>query len=107
MKRNFADKLKSQSLKTDNDQINDITDGLEYARVNSREGRQNYNLTLMLNTDGLSLVKSAKSHYWLLMFIISELPEHLRESFIIIIGLWYDDSCKPLMNTFFFNFVRN
>lgn len=99
-KRNIADKLKALSSSSDNGQINDITDGSEYVRVNSREDRQKYDLTLMLNTDSLSLVKSAKSHCWPLMFIISELPEHLRESFLITIGLWYDDLCKPLMNTF-------
>lgn len=32
--------------------------------------------------------------------MIAELPEHLRESFIVITGLWYDANSKPLMNTF-------
>lgn len=96
--RNLADKL--QVTPHDNNLISDITDGTEYIRVNSRDNRQQYDLTLILNTDGLSLIKSAKSHCWPLMFMIAELPEHLRESFIVTIGLWYDANSKPLMNTF-------
>lgn len=96
--RNLANKL--HIAPHDNNLISDITDGTEYIRVNSRDNRQQYDLTLILNTDGLSLVKSAKSHCWPLMFMIAELPEHLRESFIIITSLWYDANSKPLMNTF-------
>lgn len=99
--RNLATKLKSApTLLRDENIISDITDGSEYIRVNSRDNRHKYDLTLILNTDGLSLVKSAKSHCWPLMFTIAELPEHLRESFIVTVGLWYDDDCKPSMNTF-------
>lgn len=80
--------------------ISDVKDGHEYIRVNSRTGRGPYDLTLMVNTDGLSLVKSSKSHCWPLMFMILEVPEHLREHFLIITGVWYDANIKPLMNTF-------
>lgn len=96
--RNLADKL--HIAPHDNNLIYDITDGTEYIRVNSRDDRQRYDLTLILNTDGLSLVKSAKSHCWPLMFMIAELPEHLRESFIVITSVWYDTNSKPLRNTF-------
>lgn len=80
--------------------ISDIIDGSEYIRVNSRNGRNEYDLTLILNTDGISLIKSSKSHCWPLMFMIAELLEHLRESYIIVIDLWYDITRKPLMNIF-------
>ncbi|XP_034944879.1 uncharacterized protein [Chelonus insularis] len=96
--RNLASKL--QVLPHHSELISDITDGSEYIRVNSRKDRNQYDLTLILNTDGLSLVKSATTHCWPLMFTIAELPEYLRESFIIIVGLWYDTQRKPLMNTF-------
>ncbi|XP_036140791.1 uncharacterized protein LOC118644940 [Monomorium pharaonis] len=102
--RNLADKLHVPF--SDNNLIFDITDGSEYIRVNSRRNKQQYDLTLILNTDGLSLVKSAKSHCWPLMFTIAELPEHLRESFIVIVGLWYDTNSKPLMNTFLQPFCK-
>lgn len=82
-----------------------MKDGSEYQRVNARENRQIYDLTLMLNTDGLSLVESANSHCWPLMVMIAELPPHLRQYYLITIGLWYDNEQKPLMNTFLRPFV--
>lgn len=98
--RNLAEKLKPKSSDHDKDVITDITDGSEYLRINSRINRQNCDLTLILNTDGLSLVKSSKSHCWALLCTIVELPDYLRESFLIVIGLYYDNKHKPVMNTF-------
>lgn len=57
--RNLATKLKSPTLLRDENVIADITDGSEYIRVNSRDNKHKYDLTLILNTDRLSLVKSA------------------------------------------------
>lgn len=34
------------------------------------------------------------------MSMIAELPPHIRENYIVMIGLWYDSDQKPLMNTF-------
>lgn len=96
--RNLADKLKIRPRQED--VISDITDASEYCRVNARLDKQKFDLTLILNTDGLALVKSSKSHCWPLMFMIAELPQHLRESFLVVIGLWYDTDKKPPMNTF-------
>lgn len=99
-KRNLGEKLKPESYR-ENGAITDITDGSEYYQVNfTSNRRRRYDLTLMLNTDGLSLVKSSPSHCWPLMFVICELPEHLRDSFLVTIGIWYDKKCKPVMNTF-------
>lgn len=98
--RNLAVKLKP-SFDHDEDIISDITDSSECIRVNSRNDKGRYDLTLVLNTDSLSIVKSSKSHCWPLVFVISELPEYLRESYLVMIGLWYDDKHKPPMNTFF------
>ena len=80
--------------------INDVTDVSEYIRVNSVNNKNPTDLTLILNTDGLSLINSAKSHCWPLMFVIAEVPEHLRDSLMIVAGIWYDTESKPLMNTF-------
>ncbi|XP_034944902.1 uncharacterized protein [Chelonus insularis] len=96
--RNLANKLHVSNHEPN--VITDITDGSEYKRVNSHQKRGKFDLTLILNTDGISIVKSSKSNCWPLMFMIAELPEHLRESFICIIGIWYDSTKKPLMNTF-------
>ena len=98
--QNLSEKLKLTSSCYDENIISDITNGSEYIRVNSRQNRNKYDLTLVLSTDGLELVASSKSHCWPLTFVIAELPEHLRESFLMTLGIWYDNECKPCMNTF-------
>lgn len=101
--RGLADKLNvPTSIKKTS--ISDITDGSEYIRVNSRDGRRPFDLTLILNTDGISLSKSSKSSCWPLMFTITELPEYLRESFMIVAGIWCSKKCNPVMNTFLMPF---
>lgn len=97
--RNLASILKTSNNR-DKNIITDITDGTEYRRINSREGRGKFDLTLIFNTDGLSLVKSAKSQCWPLMYSIAEIPAHHRDTFISIIGLRYDKEMKPPMNMF-------
>ncbi|XP_074098854.1 uncharacterized protein LOC141527332 [Cotesia typhae] len=97
--RQLRKKLNKPTLRT-NSVISDIVDGSEYIRVNSRLNRGEYDLTLVLNTDGLSLVKSSKSHCWPLLCTIVELPYYLRESHIINLGLWLDKDLKPPMNIF-------
>ncbi|CAD6225598.1 GSCOCG00011837001-RA-CDS [Cotesia congregata] len=96
---NLAEKLKKPTLQNV-DNISDIVDGSEYIRVNSRNQRGNFDLTLILNTDGLALVKSAKSHCWPVLFIIAELPQDIRDKYVIFSGLWYDNLIKPPMNVF-------
>lgn len=92
-------KLKPFVIRNDN-VITDVTDGSEYVRINSRSDRQKFDLTLIINTDGLSLIKSAKSHCWPLLCTIAELPVTIRESFVLNLGLWYSKEFKPSMGTF-------
>ncbi|XP_074098920.1 uncharacterized protein LOC141527394 [Cotesia typhae] len=99
--RNLAKKLKQFNRNRKNRIIEDIVDGTEYIRVNSRRNRNIYDLTLILNTDRISLSNSSKLNCWPLMFTIAELPEHLRESHLVMIGFWCDSDKKPSMNTFF------
>lgn len=80
---NLAEKLKIPKLRED-ENILHITDGTEYIRVNARNNRGTHDLTLISNTDGLSLVKSAKSHCCPVMFMIAELPDNIREKYIIV-----------------------
>lgn len=99
--RNLFEKLiQVQQRHSDNVNITDITDGSECIRMNSRMNRQKYDLTLVLNTDGLTLVKSSGSHCWSIISFIAVLPKYLRELYLTTIGLWYDKDCKPVMNTF-------
>lgn len=95
-KRNLAEVLMPPSQR-DDDIISDIIDGSEYVRVNAH--KQIYDLTLILNTDGVSYSKSSKMSLWPLMYMIAEVPEHLRESFLLVCGIWYDVK-KPVMNSF-------
>ncbi|XP_075162231.1 uncharacterized protein LOC142234909 [Haematobia irritans] len=90
--------LEKQIFSTEPEVISDISCGSEYIRVNA--GRNTYDLTLILYTDGISLSKSSKSNCWPLMFMIAEIPPTLRSSFIITIGLWYHTELKPPMNLF-------
>lgn len=104
----FIDQLKRILETTDvcnlfkNTQISscicDITSGTEYQRVNL--GRQKYDLTLVMYTDGISLSKSTKTHCWPLMITIAELPPDVRNNYIITAGLWFDKDIKPEMNLF-------
>lgn len=75
--RDLGDKLLPFNQRNDG-VITDITDGTEYIRVNAREDRQKYDLTLILNTDGVALAKTSKSPCWPVMATIDELPDHLR-----------------------------
>lgn len=104
MYRNLAEKLRTPTLDGNGGNVRDITDGTEYIRANSRPHRGPFDLTLILNTDGISLSKSSKSSCWPLMFMIAELPEHLREAFIVVAGIWYSKKLNPLMNTYLMPF---
>jgi len=84
----------------------DITDGSEYQRVWSGITNQ-YKLTLILNTDGVSPHKSSKAKFWPLMFTIMEVPPHLRFSFTVVWGIWFDKKLKPDMNLFLKPFVSS
>lgn len=103
--RNLAEILNQSKRGHDLNVISDVTDGSEYIKVNSRREKGTYDLTLILNTDGVSLMKSSKTQFWPLMFMVAEISEHLRESFIVVIGVWYDE-CKPLMNTYLQPFCK-
>lgn len=97
--RNLADVLQV-APNCNRNFITDVTDGSEYKRVIFKDGRQKYDLTLITATDGLSLFKGSMSKCWPLVFVIAEVVEHLRESFLVTVMLWYDEKLKPIMNTF-------
>ncbi|KAE8740268.1 hypothetical protein FOCC_FOCC014229 [Frankliniella occidentalis] len=86
--------------------ICDITDGSEYRRVWGGISSK-YKLTLILNTDGVSPHSSSKARFWPLMFTIMEVPPHLRASFTIVWGIWFDKKFKPNMNLYLEPFVSS
>ena len=96
--RHLAKILKAPEQR-DLNEISDIFDGSEYIRATSCfQNKSKYDLTLILNTDGVAYSKSSKACLWPVMFTIVEIPEYLRESFILVNEIWYD-TIKPKMNT--------
>jgi len=80
--RNLTEILnQSKSRDRDPNVISDITDGSEYIKVNCHRERGAYDLTLILNTDGVSLMKSSKNQFCPLMFMVAEIPEHFSGIF--------------------------
>lgn len=95
--KHLADVLDKARRNIDINVITDITDGSEYKRVNTN--RKQYDITLMLNTDGACIKKSSTASLWPICFMIAEIPPYLRRSFIMCAGIWYANT-KPEMNTF-------
>ncbi|KAK3925245.1 Halomucin, partial [Frankliniella fusca] len=64
-----------------------------------------YNLTVVGHTDGLSISKRSNVSAWPLeLFIIAELPPHIRYKYVLVSGIWIDDS-KPNLNSYLRPFV--
>jgi len=97
--KHLADTLDSafQHRNTDTNIISDITDGSEYKRTNIN--RKQYDITLMLNTDGACIKKSSTASLWPICFMIAKVSPHLRRFFLTCVGIWYADT-KPEMNTY-------
>lgn len=81
--------------------LRDICNSSEYIRV---QNNCQYGITLMLNTDGISLSRSSKTKLYSLLYTICEIPSELRSSFIILTGVWCDTE-QPPMNIFLRVFV--
>ncbi|KAK3919799.1 B-cell linker protein [Frankliniella fusca] len=90
----LIDKYSENNSHIDN-KITDICHGSEYKRLRV-DGK--YNITLVWNTDGVSLSKSSHCHLYPVLAIISELPPRVRSRFIIVAGVWCDKVAPP-MNT--------
>ncbi|KAK3932902.1 Opacity-related protein POPM1 [Frankliniella fusca] len=77
--------------------LRDIQDSSVYKELNAN--RNEYDLTLILNSDGVRIRKGSHNELWLLLCTIVEVPIQLRSFFMIVLGVWYD-SVAPNMNTF-------
>lgn len=84
--------------------IKDIVHGKIYKDLIG-QGRLGPNdLSLLFNTDGISVFKSSNYSVWPILATVNELPPHLRKDHMILAGLWFGAQ-KPHMNTFFKPFV--
>lgn len=61
-------------------------------------------LSLQVNTDGVSPLKSSNRSIWPIQVMINELPYTLRKKNIFLCGVWYNEH-KPPMNLYFSLFV--
>ena len=94
--RNLASKLKKFDEKNPKNNTG-LMSGSEYVKVKSQTTRTHFDLTLVLYTDGVNLFNSSESSLYPTVFSIAELPENLKESFLIIADLWLDTE-KPIFN---------
>lgn len=73
-----------QKSKEDNgNKLEDIYDGKEY-RKHQHFVSQPGNITLTVNTDGVSIFKSANISLWPVWLAINELPPHVRYIKLIV-----------------------
>lgn len=106
--------------------IQDVTDGEEYQKHRHFLSEQG-NISLLMNTDGISLFRSSNISLWPIWLCINELPPHLRyntillcrcthtcmcmciyrflKSNLLLAGLWYGEQ-KPTMTTFLSPFIK-
>ena len=63
-------------------------DETEFKRVKA-ELRRKYDLTLILNTGGVRLVKSKKNDCWPILMGIAEWSEGLQNRCLMFGGLWF------------------
>jgi hypothetical protein len=78
--------------------LHDIMDGEVYKLCQSLENSHSnvYYLHALLNTDGVTLLKSKRNSFWPIFMSIIELPMRLRQAFknLITCAIWYGTS-KP------------
>ena len=80
--------------------ISDITDGVVYRKLLPNESfTDGYNLTALLNTDGVSLFSSSKIELWPLYFVINELSPSTRfaRENILLAGAWQGKGKPPFV----------
>ncbi|KAK3908854.1 Putative white-brown complex-like protein 30, partial [Frankliniella fusca] len=105
--RNLAAIIDTEVEKRKNSDPNvlkDVKDGSAYKSINFNRGK--YDITIILNSDGVRIRKGSKKELWLVMFTIAELPIHLQKSFLSVAGVWYNTK-KPDMRTFLKPFVQS
>ncbi|XP_034025332.1 uncharacterized protein LOC117509727 [Thalassophryne amazonica] len=84
--------------------INDIVHGKLYKNLLHDGIIGPSDLSLLFNTDGVSIFKSSNFSVWPLFATVNEIPPHMRRKHMIMAGLWFGE-CKPNMNTFLKPFV--
>ena len=104
--RNLADAIDSYSTQESPEGvIKDVTDGSKFKEIRLQLNGK-YDIILIWNTDGVKLVKASKMKLWPILCTISQVPPHLRSTYMIIAGVWCDSS-DPTMNDFLKPFTNS
>jgi len=92
--------------KNNGNSLEDVYDGVMYNEINQlRKESSMWNLSYMFNLDGCQAANSSKTTIWPIYATINELPPHLRNKHMLLIGIWADN-CEPIMNIFLRPFVK-
>ena len=106
-RENFVHQLSNRftRIKKSENNIEDIYDSDIYKSFVKNNGplssKHPFNISFLLNTDGVPIFKSSKMSIWPLYMIINELPFKVRKQRenMILCGLWFGDT-KPFMPNF-------
>ena len=96
--------IRLQGMSHDDEIIGDVMHGQIYKNLINEGKLGTSDISLLLNTDGMSVFKSSNFSIWPILATINELPFHLRKGKMLLAGLWFG-SVKPYMNTFFKPFM--
>ncbi|XP_065209209.1 uncharacterized protein LOC135837754 [Planococcus citri] len=94
--KTFQDLLASQKV-----QQNDICKSTYYKSLDLDAN----DLTLQINTDGVSPFNSSNVSFWPLFATINEIPHVYQRRYMLLCGIWLNKT-KPPMNLFLHKFVR-
>lgn len=73
----FWSYLRQRFEHDDTDSLRDVTDGWEYMHHREFLSKQEH-VSLLLNTDGVSLFRSSTVSLWPIWLAVNELPSHTR-----------------------------
>lgn len=80
--------------------LKDVTSGAYYKKLKDRNVIASNDLTLQLNTDGISPMRSSNYSIWPIQLMVNELPFNIRINKIFVCGIWYNRK-KPNIDLFF------
>lgn len=95
--------LKERLLQPNSGNVCDVHDGLQYKKWQCFL-REQANVSLLLNTDGVAIFRSSKFSIWPVWIVINELPKSQRYVCVTLPG-WINSTCLLLGKEF--NYSKN
>lgn len=91
--------LRYKANQIEKKQYSDVCNGVYCQNLREKGGIAAQDITIQLNTDGISPMKSSSTSIWPLLVMVNELPYRLRYQCMMIAGLWNGRN-KPPMDLF-------